>query len=36
MIGLEAKETIPVAWDDLIDTVIDRYQYLIDKRKGLL
>ena len=35
MIGLEAKETIPVAWDDLIDTVIDRYQYLIDKRKGL-
>ncbi|MBQ9158175.1 MAG: glycosyltransferase [Erysipelotrichaceae bacterium] len=36
MIGLEAKETIPVAWDDLIDTVIGRYQYLIDKRKGLL
>ena len=35
-IGLQAKDTIPVSWDDLIDTVIDRYQYLIDKHKGLL
>ena len=34
-IGLQAKETIPVSWDDLIDNVIDRYQYLIDKRQGL-
>ena len=29
-IGLQAKETIPVAWDDVIDTVLERYQYLID------
>ena len=36
MIGAQAKDTIPVSWDDLIDSVIDRYQYLIDKRKGLL
>ena len=35
-IGLQAKETIPVAWDEIIDMVIDRYQYLIDRRKGLL
>ena len=35
-IGIEAKETIPVSWDDLIDNVLDRYQYLIDKRRGLL
>ena len=34
-IGLQAKETIPVAWDDLIDTVLERYQYLIDRYKGL-
>ena len=34
-IGLQAKETIPVAWDNLIDTVLERYQYLIDRRKGL-
>ena len=35
-IGLLAKDTIPVSWDDLIDNVVERYQYLIDKRKGLL
>ena len=34
-IGLQAKETIPVAWDDLIDTVLERYQYLINRRKGI-
>ena len=34
-IGLQAKETIPVAWDDLIDDVLDRYQYLIDRHEGL-
>ena len=34
-IGLQAKETIPVAWDDLIDTVLERYRYLIDRYKGL-
>ena len=34
-IGLQAKETIPVAWDDLIDDVLDRYQYLINRHEGL-
>ena len=29
-IGLQAKESIPVAWDKIIDMVIDRYQNLID------
>ena len=32
-IGIQAKETIPVAWDDLIDDVLDRYQYLIERYK---
>lgn len=32
-VGEEAKETIPVAWDEIIDMVIDRYQYLIDKHQ---
>lgn len=34
-IGEQAKETIPVAWDEIIDTVLDRYQYLIEKHKKL-
>ena len=34
-IGLQAKDTIPVAWDEIIDDVLDRYQYLIDRHKGL-
>ena len=34
-IGLQAKDTIPVAWDEIIDTVLDRYQYLIDRKKEL-
>ena len=33
-IGLQAKDSIPVAWDEIIDVVLDRYQYLIDKKKG--
>lgn len=32
-IGLQAKESIPVAWDEIMKSVIDRYQYLIDKYK---
>ena len=32
-IGLQAKESIPVAWDEIIDMVLERYQYLIDSRK---
>ena len=34
-IGEQAKETIPVAWDEIIDNVIDRYQYLIETHKKL-
>ncbi len=34
-IGEQAKDTIPVAWDEIIDTVLDRYQYLIEKHKKL-
>ncbi len=34
-IGLQAKDTIPVAWEEIIDVVLDRYQYLIDRHKGL-
>lgn len=34
-IGDQAKETIPVAWDEIIDNVIDRYQYLIETHKKL-
>ncbi len=34
-VGLQARETIPVAWDEIIDDVLDRYQYLIDRHKGL-
>lgn len=32
-IGMQAKETVPVEWDEIIDVVIDRYQYLIDTYK---
>lgn len=35
-IGQKAKETIPQSWDEIIDLVLSRYQYLIDKHKGLL
>ena len=35
-IGLNAKETIPVSWDKIIDKVLDRYQYLIDEHNKLL
>ena len=35
-IGLNAKETIPVSWDKIIDKVLERYQYLIDEHKKLL
>ena len=30
-IGLQAKDTIPVAWDEIIDDVLERYQMLIDR-----
>ena len=32
--GIKAKETIPVSWDEIIDRALIRYQYLIDKKKG--
>ena len=35
-IGINAKNTIPQSWDEIIDNVLQRYQNLIDKRKGLL
>ena len=35
-IGLQAKETIPVAWDEIIDRVLERYQFLIDEHHKLL
>lgn len=35
LIGAQAKDTIPVAWDEIIELVIDRYQYLIDTYKKL-
>lgn len=34
-IGEIAKRTIPQAWDEVIDMVLYRYKYLIDKHKGL-
>jgi len=33
--GIEAKESIPISWDVIIDQALERYQYLIDKKKGL-
>ena len=35
-IGINAKNSIPQSWDEIIDNVLERYQNLIDKRKGLL
>ena len=35
-IGQMAKNTIPQSWDEIIDLVLERYQYLIDRHKGLL
>lgn len=35
-IGLQAKETIPVAWDEIIDRVLERYQFMIDEHHKLL
>lgn len=35
-IGLNAKNTIPQSWDEIIDLVLERYQHLIDRHKGLL
>ncbi len=35
-IGLQAKETIPVAWDEIIDRVLERYQFMIDEHNKLL
>ena len=35
-IGINAKNTIPQSWDEIIDIVLEHYQNLIDKRKGLL
>ena len=35
-IGINAKNSIPQSWDEIIDSVLERYQNLIDKRKGLL
>ena len=32
-IGLQAKDTIPVAWDEIIDDVIDRYELIINRSK---
>ena len=32
-IGLQAKDTIPVAWDEIIDDVIDRYELIINRYK---
>ncbi len=32
-IGIQAKETIPVDWNEIMESVIERYQYLIDKYK---
>ena len=34
-IGINAKNSIPHSWDEIIDMVLDRYQLLIDKAKGL-
>ncbi len=35
--GKNARETIPVAWEVIIQDVLERYQYLIDRKKaGLL
>ncbi|MPN25467.1 D-inositol-3-phosphate glycosyltransferase [bioreactor metagenome] len=33
-LGKRAQETIPVAWDDVIDEVINRYQNLVDRYKN--
>lgn len=33
-VGLKAKETIPLPWDALMERVLDRYQALIDRKKG--
>ena len=33
-IGIQAKETIPVAWNEILKLAIDRYQYLIDQNKS--
>ncbi len=32
-IGMEAKRTIPIGWDSLMDDVLERYEQLIDRRK---
>ena len=31
-LGQRAKETIPIAWDEIINKVIERYAYLIDNQ----
>lgn len=33
-IGIQAKETIPVAWNEILKLAIDRYQYLIEQNKS--
>ena len=30
--GIEARRTIPISWNGIMETVLERYQYLIDRR----
>jgi len=33
-VGAEAKRTIPIRWSEIIDSALDRYKYLIEKKNA--